>query len=142
MYLVENQFLGNASGDSNNIVLNTNASVLATLGNVFPSGSILLDSGPRALTAVSSLVAVPTVLSSFSLALNGNYTLSNPTTLYADWRARLEVVQGGSFTLSYDTAYKTAGGITITTGAGKVDWLELWSPDGVSVLVTAIKQGF
>jgi hypothetical protein len=59
----------------------------------------------------------------FRLLLNSNTILGNPSNMVNGDEFSFMVVQGSSWTLSYGTKFKWAGGVApvITTGAGKID---------------------
>lgn len=71
-----------------------------------------------------------------AVTLAGNRTLDNPTNPVAGAKYTLKVTQDatGSRTLSFDTAFKFAGGIppTLSTGANAIDIFEFYS-DGTNL---------
>lgn len=97
---------------------------------------------------VAGDVAVDLALgSTFHLALDGNYTLLNPTNLVAPVTVSIIVTQvGGGNTLAYGSAYLFAGGVapTITATDGATDLISaLGTPPAAippSSLICAILQ--
>lgn len=81
------------------------------------------------------------------LQLSQNTTLSNPTgTPYTGQRLEVVVVQGGTFTLAFDTEYKfgiTIPKPTITATKGKIDRMvfEYFAATGFWYLIE-LQQGF
>jgi hypothetical protein len=71
---------------------------------------------------------------SIFVTLSGNMTIEPPTEAYIGMRMRFIFYQEGSFTATFDAAYKMTGAFTATTGAGAIsmidfvydaaDWLE------------------
>jgi hypothetical protein len=99
----------------------------------------------NALGNVSGAVAIDASDGHYvTMTLTGNatsLTISNWRTSSAPWMT-IKVTQDGTGgrTLALGSAYKTPGGtgITLSTGAGDVDTLHLWSDDGgTTVYVTA-----
>jgi hypothetical protein len=107
-------------------------------------------SAPSQLSALTIGTLTPisaTNLEIATLQLSQNTTLSNPTgTPYTGQRLEVIVIQGGSKTLAFDTAYKFSITIpkpTITTAAGKIDRMvfEYFAATGFWYLIE-LQQGF
>ena len=96
-------------------------------------------------TATTPQVLAPGATVAYNMALGTNatlapvqnFTLSNPTNLVAGMSGALTITQDGvgSRTITYGSAYKFPGGVqfVLSTGAGAIDTLAWYSPDGTTV---------
>lgn len=94
------------------------------------------------LTDAATISVDASASNNFTVELNGNRTLGNPTNLVAGQVLNIEVVQGagGNHTLAFDTLYLFPGGISpiASLAAGAIDFMSCYY-DGTSLLCSYSK---
>ena len=98
------------------------------------SDHLVFDSAAGSITGLSTAATIAVDFSdsnNFSITLDGNYTLGNPTNVVAGQSGFIAITQDGTGgrTLAYSSNWSFAGGSapTLTVGAGKTDVLAYYA---------------
>jgi len=100
-------------------------------------------SAPTALTSGATITPDFNAGANFTLTLEEDATLANPTNLQAGDSGAIEITQDGTggWTLTYGGQWKFPGGAPVlSTAAGAVDLLVYWAPTTGRILATLTKD--
>ena len=113
------------------IIVNSSSN---SLQEIPASDHIVFDSAAGNITALSDASTIAVDFSdsnNFSITLDGNYTLGNPTNVVAGQSGFISITQDstGGRTLAYSSNWSFASGSapTLTVGAGKTDVLAYYA---------------
>ena len=104
---------------------------VAQRGAVTDHGSLIANTTFRQDLATSNM---------FKMTLAGNITVNNPTNQVAGQAGVIEVVNGGSYTVSWGTDWDFAAGTAPTITASGTDVLSYYVTSANNIVVDAIQN--